>query len=46
MAYDFVVQFAQVGRTDELRSLDLPALVLHVKDIQIVLFENSEVESV
>lgn len=45
-AYDCVFQFAQVDFTDDLRAMDMPVLVLHGEDDQIVPFANSGAKSV
>jgi non-heme chloroperoxidase len=45
-AYDCIFQFAQVDFSDDLRALDIPVLVLHGEDDQIVPFANSGAKSV
>jgi non-heme chloroperoxidase len=45
-AYDCIFQFAQVDYSDDLKALDIPVLVLHGEDDQIVPFQNSGVKSV
>ncbi|WP_371866599.1 alpha/beta fold hydrolase [Duganella alba] len=45
-AYDCIFQFAQVDFSDDLRALDIPVLVLHGEDDQIVPFGNSGAKSV
>jgi non-heme chloroperoxidase len=45
-AYDCIFQFAQVDFSDDLRALDIPVLVLHGEDDQIVPFQNSGAKSV
>jgi non-heme chloroperoxidase len=45
-AYDCIFQFAQVDFTEDLRALDIPVLVLHGEDDQIVPFGNSGAKSV
>jgi non-heme chloroperoxidase len=45
-AYDCIYQFAQVDFSDDLRALDIPVLVLHGEDDQIVPFGNSGAKSV
>lgn len=45
-AYDCIYQFSQVDYSDDLRALDIPVLVLHGEDDQIVPFQNSGVKSV
>ena len=45
-AYDCVFQFAQVDFSDDLRAMDMPVLVLHGEDDQIVPFANSGAKSV
>ncbi len=45
-AYDCIYQFAQVDFSDDLRALDIPVLVLHGEDDQIVPFANSGAKSV
>jgi non-heme chloroperoxidase len=45
-AYDCIFQFAQVDFSDDLRALDIPVLVLHGEDDQIVPFNNSGAKSV
>ena len=44
-AYDCIYQFSQVDYSDDLRALDIPVLVLHGEDDQIVPFQNSGVKS-
>lgn len=45
-AYDCVYQFAQVDFSDDLRAMDMPVLVLHGEDDQIVPFQDSGAKSV
>lgn len=45
-AYDCIFQFAQVDFSDDLRAMDMPVLVLHGEDDQIVPFANSGAKSV
>ena len=45
-AYDCIFQFAQVDFSDDLRALDIPVLVLHGEDDQIVPFANSGAKAV
>jgi non-heme chloroperoxidase len=43
--YDGVVAFSQTDFTDDLRSVTIPALVMHGEDDQVVPFENTGVRS-
>jgi len=45
-AYDCVEQFSEVDYSDDLKALDIPVLVLHGEDDQIVPFLNSGAKSV
>jgi non-heme chloroperoxidase len=45
-AYDCVEQFSEVDYTDDLKAMDIPVLVMHGEDDQIVPFQNSAVKSV
>ncbi|KAB8042690.1 alpha/beta fold hydrolase [Janthinobacterium aquaticum] len=45
-AYDCIFQFAQVDFSDDLRAMDMPVLVMHGEDDQIVPFGNSAAKSV
>lgn len=45
-AYDCIYQFAQVDYSDDLRAMDMPVLVMHGEDDQIVPFQNSGAKSV